>query len=138
LPQSYYCKLCMNQWSPEHQQVNRLNNACVKFNLCICIIITSFEFILCIKCNNWHLHCTKSIPKHVYYYVLKIIVHVSFDCSMRVHQSNCTWCGEYFPEWIYALLLRICKILVELHLLNCNLAVALWYNHNFLMINNLC
>jgi len=33
----------MNQQSPEHQQINRLNNACEKFNLCICIIITSFQ-----------------------------------------------------------------------------------------------
>ena len=43
-----YCKLHMNQQSPEHQQINRLNNACVKINLCMHIVIT---FILCMKCD---------------------------------------------------------------------------------------
>jgi len=63
-PQSYYCKVRMNQQSPEHQLINRLNNACVKFNLCI---LHHFKFILCMKCNIWYLYCAKSIPKHVHY-----------------------------------------------------------------------
>jgi len=46
--QSYCCKLCMNQQSPEFQLINRLNNACVKINLCIhiitsCQIYTMYE-----------------------------------------------------------------------------------------------
>jgi len=41
LPLSYYCKLHMNQQSPEHQLINRLNNSGIKFNLCIYIISKS-------------------------------------------------------------------------------------------------
>jgi len=33
----------MNQQSPERQLINRLNNACVKINLYIHIVITSFQ-----------------------------------------------------------------------------------------------
>jgi len=35
-----YCRLRMNQQSPEHQLINRLNNSYVKFYLCIYIIIS--------------------------------------------------------------------------------------------------
>jgi len=72
LPRSYYCKVCMNQQSPKHQLFNRLNNACVEFNLCIYILLLlhHFKLILCIKCNIWHLYCTKSIPKCAYYNIM--------------------------------------------------------------------
>jgi len=35
----------MNQQSPEHQLINRLNNSCVKFNFCIyVIVIPQYEY----------------------------------------------------------------------------------------------
>jgi len=74
LPQSYCYKLHMNQQSPECQLINRLNNACVKINLCKHIVITS--------CQIYTIHemqqlCVvqKTSPN----------IHVSFDCFIRVY-----------------------------------------------------
>jgi len=90
-PWSYHCKRHMNQQNPKHQLINRLNNVCIKFYLCLYIIITSFQnYILCIKCKIWHLYCTRSILKQAHYYLLKNIVHVSFDCSIGLYRSICT------------------------------------------------
>jgi len=75
----------MNQQSPEHQLINRLNNVCVKFNLCIYIVITSFQIYTLYEMQHLAPVYAKSIPKHAHYYILKIIVHVLFDCSIRVY-----------------------------------------------------
>jgi len=53
----------MNQQSPEYQLINRLNNACVKFNLCICIIITSFQIYTLHKMQHLALVLYKEYPQ---------------------------------------------------------------------------
>jgi len=52
--------------------VNFLDDPYYEPLLWFMILLSYFKFILCIKCNIWHLHCTKNIPKHAHYYVLKI------------------------------------------------------------------
>jgi len=47
--------------------------------------------------NAMLVYCTKNIPKHMCY-VLKITVHVSFDCFIRVYWSACL----YLMWWIYS------------------------------------
>jgi len=69
-----------------------MNNACIKFNLYICITIASFQIYTLHKMH-------KEYPQTYTLLCIKVNVHVSFDCSIRVYQSICTWCGEYFPEW---------------------------------------
>jgi len=64
----------MNQQSPEHQLINRLNNAFVKFNLCIYIgiyiVITSFQIYSLHEMQHLALALHKEHPKHIHYYVL--------------------------------------------------------------------
>jgi len=127
----------MNQLSPEHQLINRLNNSCVKFNLQIYIIIISFQIYTLNKMQHLALVLYKEYPKTCTLLCSKSYCACSFECSIRVY-----W---YLMWSIYSSisttpLIRICKILeLESHLLNCTVAVTLlWYDHNFLMINNLC
>jgi len=129
----------MNQQSPEHQLINRLNNVCVKFNLYIyIIIITLFQIYTLHKMQHLVLVLYKEYPKHVHYYVLKIIVHVSFDCSIRVYQSICTLCGENIFQHEYYSSNKDQQNIVkappsQLHLYS---YIMIW--PQFLMINNLC
>jgi len=81
----------MNQQSPEHQLINRMNNACIKFNLCIYIIITSFQIYTLHKMQHLAFVLYKKYPQTCTLLCIKIIfVHASFDCSIRVYRSICT------------------------------------------------
>jgi len=72
------------------------------------IVITYIvKFILCMKYNIWHFVLYKEHPQTYTLLCIKIIVHVSFDCSIRaydcsirVYWSICTWCGEYISAWV--------------------------------------
>jgi len=61
-----------------------------------------YAYILLYIMSNLYYECMKCIvqriiPKNTCYYALKIIVHIAYDCSIRVYWSICTWCGEYVP-----------------------------------------
>jgi len=116
------------QQSPEHQLINRLNNACVKFDLCI-YIITSFKIYTLHKMQHLALILYREYPQTC---VLKIIVYASFGCSIRVYQSICTLRSEY-SSMSTSPLIKICKILeLEPHLLNRTFAVTLYDCNLFL------
>jgi len=75
----------MYQQSPKHQLINRLNNACIKLT-CAYIILHHVKFILYKKCNIWHWY--KEHPQTTHYYVLKIIVHISFETVLLEHMTS--------------------------------------------------
>jgi len=127
LPQSYCCKLYMNQQSSEHQLINTLNNACVKFILCIHV-----KVMLCMKCNIWHCNIQRTSPNIIItqFYLTSLLELMTV---LLQYINLFVLCGEYIFQHEYCTFNHQLQNILELepHLLSHTLAAKLRYDCNF-------